>query len=384
MKWLTLIVSTLCCTGVAQDPNERSTLFGGPLGIRAKAAEIGVSFELLYTGEVFQNTTGGIKTGGQYRQDLSLTIELNTSAAGWWSNGEFFAHYQFQHGSGITKKYVGDFQVLSNIDADNFDQLSELWYKHHFLDERLWLKVGKMDANSEFAFVDHGAEFLNSSPGFSPTIPLTSYPDQDWGAVLGLEFFERFTLNIGAFQGRPNGSRSLGNSASSLYGPLLIIEPVLHYTLDNKPGHLRLGYWYHGDQFDHLNEGGTDDHTDGWYVTWDQSLSHEEGEGFGVFGQLGFSDSAVSEAESYAGAGVQYTNKVLYNDDDILGLGIFSVQFSDDANLEDDNETTVELFYKLHPRPWLSIKPDLQYIHNPGGSGSNDALAVGMRFEISL
>jgi porin len=43
----------------------------------------------------------------------------------------------------------------------------------------------------------------------------------------------------------------------------------------------------------------------------------------------------------------------------------------------------VELFYGYRLTPAITIKPDVQYIANPGGAG-RDALAVGVRFELSL
>ncbi len=368
----------------AQSWTDRETLLGDWGGLRTKAQEHGISFELMYTAEAFQNTTGGIKTGGQYRQDLSLTIGLDTSEAGWWDNGEFFAHYQFQHGAGITEDYVGDFQTLSNIDADNYDQLSEIWYKHSFADDSLWLKFGKMESNEDFAFVDYGGEFINSSPGFSPSIPLVTYPDQDWGVVLGIEKSERVTVNIGIYQGRNNGSRSTGNTANNLYGPMAMIEPALHYSLGTKPGHLRLGYWYNGDNFERFDGTGNEDGTDGFYLTWDQSLSKEDEKGFGVFAQFGLSPGDVVEAENYYGAGIRYAGQVLYNENDFIGFGIFHVDLSHEAGFDENSETAIELYYKLQPTGWMSIKPDLLYILNSGGSHKDDAFALGLRFEVTF
>lgn len=372
----------LISTAHAQLWTVRERLLGDMGGLRTTAEEHGINFELTYTGEVFQNTTGGIKTGGQYRQDLSLTVELNTSDAGLWDNGEFFSHIQFQDGSGITEKYVGDFQTLSNIDADNYFQVTELWYKHFFSDESLWLKVGKMDANADFAFVEFGGEFIGSSPGFAPSIPLVTFPDADWGAVLGIRKSERFTMNLGIYQGRNNGSRSIGNTLDDLHGPMIMIEPAFHYTAAGKPGHLRVGYWYHGDDFERFDGNGVEIGTDGFYLSWDQSLSEEEG--FGVFVNLGFSDKSVIEAQNYFGAGIQYTGKVLYSENDIVGLGIFHVDFSDEAGFDEDSETAIELYYKMQATRWVSIKPDVQFILNPGGSIHNDALALGLRFEITF
>lgn len=188
--------------------------------------------ELVYTAEYVENFDGGIKEGGEYRGDLSMFIELDTAKASWWKNGEFFIHIQEQHGDGITERYVGDLQGVSNIDADDFLQISEFWYTHYFMDERLWLKLGKQEANADFAYVENGGEFINSSAGFSPSIPLTSYHDQDFGAVLGIDVNKQLGFKMGAYQAHPNGSRSLGNTIEKLYGPMWMMEPTIHYSLN--------------------------------------------------------------------------------------------------------------------------------------------------------
>jgi carbohydrate-selective porin OprB len=42
------------------------------------------------------------------------------------------------------------------------------------------------------------------------------------------------------------------------------------------------------------------------------------------------------------------------------------------------------LFYKAQILPWVSVKPDLQYITNPGGTGLDDALVGTVRAEIDF
>jgi porin len=368
---------------------DRDYLFGDWGGMRTRLADHGVEFELIGTGEYMNNFDGGMDEGDDFRWDTSLTITLDTEAAGWWENGEFFVHLQAQGGDGITEEYVGDFQVLSNIDADDYEQVSEFWYKHSFMDGRLTLKLGKMEANEDFAFVDYGGEFLNSSPDFSPTIPLVTFPDQDWGAVLGLEVNDWFSIHIGAYQARIDGGRSIGNTIDSLYGPMLMVEPSFHYDVDGKPGTFRIGAWWNGDDAESL-DGMDSDETSGLYFTWDQLLyaenpaDKEDEQGLGVFGQLGFSDDEYYEAEAYYGAGLQWAGPCDSRDADIIGLGIFHVELSDDGGFDADSETAFELFYKLQCTPWFSIKPEIQYIVNPGGTDNGDALVGGFRTEISF
>ena len=382
------IVLFMCvvCPGFTQDFVTRDHLLRDWWGARSAWEEHGLTSDLVYTAEFFANTDGGMETGEEYRGDFSVTLELDTSAAGWWENGTFFVHLQEQHGKGVTDDYVGDFQVLSNIDADDYAQISEIWYRHILFDDLLWIKLGKMEANEDFAFVDFGGEFINSSAGFSPTIPLVTYPDQDWGAVLGVEPVDWFSMNMGAYQGRPDGGRSIGDTLDNLYGPLVLVEPAFHYSLVDQPGHFRVGGWWNGDEFEKF-DGSDANENYGWYLTWDQEIWKENPDdeceqGIGLFGQYGWGDEDRNEAEHYIGGGIQWTGALPSRDDDVVGLGVFHVEFSDEAGFDEDGETAFELFYGARVAGWLCIKPDLQYIANPGGTDNDDAFAVGVRCEI--
>jgi porin len=391
---LIILFLLLACSFVtAQESiwsSNRQRLLGDLGGARTRWEEKGFTWDLVYTGEVFMNTRGGINTSDseEYRGDVSLFLTLDTGQAGWWQDGVFFIHLQEGHGQGITDEHAGDFQVVSNIDADDFKQVSEFWYLHSFFENRLWVKLGKQEANADFAFVDYGVEFINSSPGFSPTIPMPSYPDQDWGLVIGTAPNDWFSANLGIYQGRPNGGRSIGDTLDNLHGPMTILEPAFHYDLSGNPGHLRLGAWWHGDKFEELDDPGGTSENYGFYLTWDQQLWLEnpgvDEQGIGLFAQYGWAPEDLNEAGQYFGLGMQWTGPVPRRDEDIAGLGVFSVDFSGEAGFEDDAETAIELFYSAPVLGWLSLKPDLQYIINPGGAGNDDALAVGLRLQANF
>jgi len=355
--------------------------------LKTRWSDKGFNFGVAYTSEYFYNTTGGLKTGGDYRADLSLTLELDTGKAGWWENGEFFAHVQGQHGNGITDDKVGDVQVLSNIDADDFFQLSQLWYKHTF--PNAWLKVGKQDSNEDFAYVEYGLEFINSSPGFSPTVPLVTYPDQDWGLALGIQFADRFETRIGLYQGKPDGGRSIGSTLRNLRGPMALLQQGMTYNLHGHQGEIRLGAWWNGSNHERLDGTGTEPDAAGFYATWDQSVYKEDPQdtndpqGVGIFAQLGLSDPDLIEAESYLGIGLQATGLWNGRDEDVLGIGLFQAQLSRDLQTPHRRETAIELFYKIQIAPQWSLKPELQFIINPGGNG-DDALVIGLRSELAF
>lgn len=356
---------------------------------RTWLAQRGLSVDLTYTAEVFQNLSGGLRTGGAYRGELSLLVGLGTDAAGWWRNGELTLFLEQLHGNGISERYAGDVQTLSNIDADDFFQLSELHYRHGFLDERLWLKLGKQDANEDFAHVEYGLEFIHSSPGLIPTTPLPTFPDQDWGVMLGAAPLDWLSVQLGVYQGSPDGGRSPSGTIHHLRGPLVLLEPAIHYSLGGQPGHLRLGARWNGLDVERLDGTGHRGASAGFYATWDQRVFTEPGDdlegaqGIGVFAQLGHSDEEVSQAARYLGLGFEWRGAIPTRDADILGLGVFHLRLSDDG-FERRSETAIEIFYKVQLLGFFSLKLDAQYILDPGGVPGNDALVFGVRSEIAF
>jgi carbohydrate-selective porin OprB len=60
---------------------------------------------------------------------------------------------------------VGDLQGFNNVDSDRFRQLSEVWLEQCLFGDRLRVKLGKADANADFARVV-------ASGGASPPTPI--------------------------------------------------------------------------------------------------------------------------------------------------------------------------------------------------------------------
>lgn len=378
---------------------EREWLLGDWGGARTAAAERGLSTEFLYTGELFSNLRGGMRHGGiEYRADLSLYFELDTAEAGWWDGGAFFMHVQGEHGDSLTSRYVGDFQFLSSIDADDFFQISEFWYQHTWFDERLRLKLGKIDANGEFASPEFGGEFVHSGTYYSPTIPIVTYEDPDLGVMLEIAPWDWFSVRAGVFNGNSDGGRAPSRIFEEIRDPFAIVEPAFHISAGGLEGCLRLGWWRHGSPAEHFLTFAEEEYgalprlsePHGWYAVWDQELwlenpdDAEDAQGIGLFVQYGWAQDSLSEADRHVGVGIQWTGALPGRDDDILGLVMSRVEFSRWAGFDELHETAFEIYYKVQVLGWLSLKPDLQYITHPGGSNNPNALAAGVRIEISF
>ncbi len=357
----------------------------------------GIAAEYVYTGEVFSLARGGFnpRKGTAYRGNLDLVLTADTGALDLWEGGRFFLYGNSFHGQTLTANHIGDTQFYSNIDsspraADAF-QVTEYWYEHALADGDIIIKVGKQDANADFAFVDLGGDFVNSSFGLNPTVPLPTWPNPGMGAAVFLNLTDTIHYKVGVYDGAPTYSVATGSSWAFAsigdYGAMTLQEISItpQLGLDGElPGTYRLGTWYHTHSFDNLETGvGTISGNYGFWGSVDQLLwmepgSEEEPQGLGAFAQYGWAPSDRNSVDNYYGFGLTYRGPISSRDTDLVGVGIASAGFSAPAT---NREAAVEIFYKTQITEWASIQPDLMYISSPNGT-ERDAFLVGLRTEV--
>jgi len=89
---------------------------------------------------------------------------------------------------------VCNFQTLSNLDVPPRTQVSEFWWERDILGEDIIFQLGKQDVNAEFNVTEMAGDFIHSSFGFSPTIPMPSYPDP--AMEIAIHFRLTDTINL--------------------------------------------------------------------------------------------------------------------------------------------------------------------------------------------
>jgi len=397
-----LICSTLAAAaasaGGLASAQERARALAEPLVHAYDAAERrGLTPSATLIADFSKNVSGGVSHNATSRHLLDVTLQWDPEPILGIEGGLLSASFQTQEGQGGSVE-TGDLQAFSNIDAPDFTALYELWYQQTLLDGVLRVKAGKIDVNADFAYVEHGGAFIHSSPGFSPTIlSMPTFPDPAFG-VLGF-FGEGGGLYAGAGvfdgalqEGVPTGTRG----PETLFG-----DPADLFTIGEAgyawggdtgrlPGRLAAGLWHHTGSFDAF-DGGTRSGTQGLFVVFDQLLYAEapraaDGQGVGLFAQYGWADPELSAVEHHLGLGAQWTGPIPSRDADVLGLMGSWAGLSDQpgAGFTAEGEAAVELFYEVQLGPNLSLKPDLQYIANPGGGGLDDAWVTTLRVELSF
>lgn len=398
------------------DPRDRPGLLPWP---KLHEPIGGVTLEKVYTGEVFTNTRGGLSTrrAVAYRGNLDLILAADLDQLSWFPGGKMVVYAQNGHGPGISERFVGDYQLVSNIDALDFMQVSEYWWERQWFDKRLTLRLGKRDCNEDFASVEMADPFINSSFGLHPTIPMPTFPDPSMAATVFVQLRDWLRFEAGVWDGMTNG-RNWGFSGTGI--TFSIYELEFHYALgDGLPGQCHTAVWYHSGPWEHLHtdhdgeiiQGNYGFHVEAQQLVFREPNStrpgallrpsalrrfgrrglparasrqaeatDEQAQGLGLFVQYSWSPPDHCVPNEYLGGGLVYRGLLEGRDEDVIGVGVARLEFSE-CLPDADAETAIEVFYRVQLSPWTMVQPDVQFIASAGGTG-RDALVVGVRFEM--
>lgn len=319
---------------------------------------------------------------------LDVALEVDLERAAGVPGTTVFAEFYSLSGRDASAD-VGDLQAFSNIDGPEVDQLAELWVERSFDEGAIRVKAGKVDANSEFAYVKAGLQLLHSSAGFSPTIlALPTYPDP----AVSLNFFayptEEWRVGLGLYNAQDGGVVSGRRGMTSDFDESFLIGEIGRSWHD-RDSRLVLGFWRHTGEFDRF-DGGTDSGAKGTYAILEQRLTREDvhdpkdRQGLTAFLQWGAADPDVSTFDEHVGAGLIYRGLVPHRDSWQTGLYVSRADLSEAAS-PGGREVAFELFQEIRLTPGLTLKPDLQLIVDPSGSKEADDVWVAtLRIELSL
>ncbi|MNG01904.1 Porin B precursor [compost metagenome] len=171
------------------------------------------------------------------------------------------------------------------------------------------------------------------------------------------------------------------------------------------PGEYKLGYYYDSSDAKRIGSDKQVSGRDGHYLLVDQAVwtsSSSEGRSLHAFGQYSAASAAASPFSKWYGAGVVLYKPFEGRPRDTVALGYGravpnprSRDVQQDAaaaagvaypNL-DSAEQLIELSYGYQATPWLTLRPDVQYIIEPGAfSGDNidNALVLGLQVKATF
>ena len=395
---------------------QRETLTNGFFGLNDRLADNGIEVGLGVTNIYQQNVHGGISThrragrfAGSYDLELSADFEKMLGIEG----GSLYMHTEgkWSKSGGIDAPSVGSVFGVNGDGADRRSMdITELWYEQAFADETFHVRFGKMDITGGFehhgcpvAFDcsiyanDEVTQFLNGALINNPTIP---FPD--YGLGIAVHYSPRKFWYVSASVADAQADLRETGFDTSFHDEdyfFYIFETGVTPQLDSKKGPLqgayRIGLWYDPQPKANTDYADADrSYRDdvGFYLSCGQMLAKEnadpeDSQGLGAFFRYGYANSKKNDIANFWSVGFQYQGLIEERDDDVLGAGFAKGIFSDKASTTytDDYESVVELYYNAQVTPWLNISPNVQYVANPGGSGTaRNAVVLGVRAQMSF
>lgn len=318
--------------------------------------------------------------------DASALIDLEP-ALGLANTTVFLQYYGKVGGNGSER--LGDLQGFSNIDADDFRGIGEAWIQVQAMDERVRLKGGRIDANSEFAGLHSTGEFLNSSMGFSPTIwGMPSYPEPGAGLLAAFAPGSGVETSVAVFR---KGTGDEGEWGAVGPAWLWLGQARAQWTARGAlDGSVSAGVWHHvGDvrRFDGQTQSGAT----GPFFAFEQTVWRERGGKAGdegsrhlhVFGQYGVANALVSDLTRHVGVGLAVRGLLPQRRGDMAGIGVSRVTRTHRRDGEPAGvETLVGPFYRFELTEWLTITSDTQWLRQHW-AGGRQAVMSTCRIEVA-
>jgi porin len=395
-------------------------------GLRSEFEERGVKVTLGYKNETAGNLSGGtsrtVTSVGQV--DLGVTLDLKPIFG--WDGATVQSSLTYRHGPSLNT-YAG--LNLLEEPQETFGRgeawrWTELWFRQRLLDDHLIVKAGRL-AGGEFA--NWGCDFTNlgfcgSQVGTTNTYFWYNWPIGQWGGLIKLRT-DRYYIHIGAnednarnldtdfFVAQTKGARGVTEHLEAGWTPA--------FTGGRLAGLYQAGVWHdtapHPDVlFDAQGApvplsgrpAAEVRKQSGFYVDFEQQLTGEahlnrvtglltptRGLTVGAYYERGDQRTATTSDEITVEA--LYTAPFADRPFDQIGVALGrSTVTSREAELSalelpwlgrQFAEYRSEVFYRTPLMPGMFVRPNFQYIIDPGGyARRHDASILGVRLDLSF
>ncbi len=217
----------------ANPANDRSTLFGDPLGVRATLAQKGITFDIESTTDSMGVVHGGVSNQAAAFTRIRGTLDINFDKLTGKTHGlTFHATGLWQTGDNIGAK-LGSYANPSGLDSVHVFRMDSFWLEKQFADGMVTLRGGQMAGWDFFGNQEFGGSFtiepLNYALGniFGATY-LTYNPAGVPAAYIRLDGFRKR-------EGPIRGVYAKSAAFSGNRNPYQQDPTGLHYVVANSP-----------------------------------------------------------------------------------------------------------------------------------------------------
>ncbi|ATN11031.1 carbohydrate porin [Pseudomonas fluorescens] len=401
-------------------------------GERTKLIEQGIDIKADYVGEMGYNAHGGYNDDktGRYSDQFGLGVALDLQKLWGWDNTQAKIQLTNRNGQNISNDRIGDPRAgtLSSSQEvygrGHMVRLTQFWIQHQMFDNKLDVKLGYFGEGEDFNTFPcdfQNLSFCGSQVG-NYVNTWYNWPVAQAAIRVKYNITPELYAQIGAYNQNPSQLEH-GNgfklSGSGTKGTVIPVELVWSPKVNNLPGEYRVGFYKSAADAPDVREdvngndavlSGADFRTRSskkgyWFVAQQQLTTHngDASRGLNIAANATFHDKETNLVDNYQSLMLVYKGPFDARPKDDVGIGVARLHVNNDVKknselLNDargvsdydnplytpirETEYNVELNYGFHVTNWLTVRPNLQYVVQPGGVDKVDnALVAGLKIQ---
>jgi porin len=390
-------------------------------GARTKLHDDGVDISAGYTGELGWNFAGGRKHDVTETGQFALGATFDADKIAGIKGGTFQATVTARHGALLDRHAgLGTLQQVQEVwGRGQTFKITQLWYEQKLAGGAVAFKLGRATVGEDFSSFScyfMNLTFCGSQPGNLVGDYWYNWPVSQWMARLKVSHGNLYAEAAVYQVNRANLDKRFFNfNVSRGSGVLVPVEigwsPLFGST--QLVGSYKVGAWYTNvnapDVFLDVNHQprvltglaplGRNSRYGVWINAWQQILGKSENgkpiSGVGFFLNATQADKRTAFQDNQVAIGVFWKPPIKSLPNDVLAFAVGRTHVNsrvrrsellDPAKPEpQSSEYAAELYYSAHPFHWLEARPNVQYIHQPGGrKDAHDVGVLGLKFGVTL
>ncbi len=393
----------------------RDTLTGDWGGLRTDLKQAGVTFRGDYVSETLSAVDGGLRKGTTYVQQVRLGADFDMDRLAGVDGATIHVTVNDRRGIGLSSDFVGNRLPIQEAAGGYYARLTEFSWEQSLMAGRLNLRLGYFAMGNDLGGMPIGCTFVNAAfcahpLSMSGDSGWYNYPNARWGAAVRFKLRPDVTIRTGVYQVNPrlndedNAWHPFAGGTTGVVLPLEVeYDPGAGKDSRVLPGHYKLGFYYDTSRVTMQGGGGTVKGRHGVYLLADQMIWRDgKGpRGLSLFGQATFNPQETGQITRWYAAGLVKNGTFKGRDTDTVGLGFVYAEVDprlrrahiDVAPVPGSyaslpvGETAIEMSYGFQANRWLLIRPDVQYIIDPGAFSyrrTPNALAIGAQVRMQF
>lgn len=381
-------------------------MFGDWNGQRIALQQKGYDFSLGYTGEVatLLDSDHYSSHGTEYADQFAIGVHFDLNRILGWQDTEAQITVTERNGRSLSNSSAALNGHLSSVQEvwgrGQTWRLMDFWIKKKFLEQKLDLKVGRFGEGEDFNSFD--CDFQNlalcgSQVGNWVGDQWYNWPVSQWAARAKYNFTPDVYAQVGAYEYNPENlerGKGFNLSTDGSHGAIIPAEVVWTPKLGaaKLPGEYRAGYYYSSADAAEIKEASKTEHKQGAWVVAKQQLTAHNGDssrGLSAFVNLTVHDRDTNKVSDMQNMGLVYKGLMDFHPQDEIAIGIARIKINhdvSDANIRNNSvdarglqseEYDTEIYYGIHATNWLTIRPNIQYIHQVGAYKNGENAWVG-------